>query len=302
MIATAVRTVKEQTGVDLTPCSKWINVGTFVYNRNDSLGDDREYSVVFLPDIWSLLDPTRVNDVNEGMKDISVKNESVSKNDLKQEKEMLSEQQNQPENNEDKKEPLDVSTELASNNDSSSSHVLSFPTICVPSSSEGVPSSADEPTVTVTSEKQRLLDHINELKVTELKSQLDERDVKYKSSAKKAELVSMLTDVLQLEIDSLRMDAQSSDTTAATDSTTENGLTSTTPPADFSPDTDATPSIGICASDPSGNSVPPPSDPDEAGSGEKLASKRRHESTETDDAVPAKKPSQQSCGSFRVMS
>ena len=230
------------------------------------------------------------------MKDISVKNESVSKNDLKQEKEMLSEQQNQPENNEDKKEPLDVSTELASNNDSSSSHVLSFPTICVPSSSEGVPSSADDqPTVTttVTSEKQRLLDHINELKVTELKSQLDERDVKYKSSAKKAELVSMLTDVLQLEIDSLRMDAQSSDTTAATDSTTENGLTSTTPPADSLPDTDATPSIGICASDASGNSVPPPSDPDEAGSGEKLASKRRHESTET-DAVPAKKPSRSS--------
>lgn len=273
MIATAVRTVKDQTGVDLTPCSKWINVGTFVYSRNDSVGDDREYSVVFLPDVWSLLDSSDVPSdvIKEEMKD-AVKNESVSSSDLIACVDALNDQQWQ--GDVAKNEQVDAASELSPNNDSSSSHILSFPTICVPSSSE-VPA---EEKPTGVAEKQQFLEHINELKVTELKSQLDERDLKYKSSAKKAELVSILTDAVKSEIGLIQTGELHTDHPTGT--VEVENVTELEPTSTIVANADA-PTLPEDAFNTS-----------EGGKGEK-SQKRRHESG-NDDSSPVKKASRTS--------
>lgn len=59
LIATAIRVVENQTGLSLAKCKKWSEIATFVYNRDDSvdpISPPLEYSKVFLPDIWSIMD------------------------------------------------------------------------------------------------------------------------------------------------------------------------------------------------------------------------------------------------------
>lgn len=252
-------------------------MGTFVYNRNDSVGDDREYSVVFLPDVWSLLDSSNVpaDVIEEEMKD-AVKIEPVSSSDLVSSVDVSCNQQPQQQGDGVKNEQIDATAELSPNNDSSSSHILSFPTICVPSSSEvpleGKPSDL--------AEKQQLLDHINELKVTELKGQLDEREVKYKSSAKKAELVSMLTDAIKSEIGLLQSDDHHTNVASVK--------------ADVPPEpTAAEPSsTAVAEAGPATVTRDVSSEPNEVQKDEK-SQKRRHES-ESNDSGPVKKASRTS--------
>ena len=57
LIATAIRCVKQQTGIDLSLCKRWKHIISFVYNRDDSLAKDAplEFSYIFLPDVWSIL-------------------------------------------------------------------------------------------------------------------------------------------------------------------------------------------------------------------------------------------------------
>ncbi|XP_054164443.1 cell division cycle and apoptosis regulator protein 1-like isoform X2 [Oppia nitens] len=59
LIATAVRIVEEQTGMNLSKCGKWRVISTFVYNRDssvDPLTTNLELTRVYMPDVWSAFD------------------------------------------------------------------------------------------------------------------------------------------------------------------------------------------------------------------------------------------------------
>jgi hypothetical protein len=55
LINTAIRTVKEQTDVDLSGCTQWSRFAELHYTRSEQEGDVREVSVLFVPDVWSAL-------------------------------------------------------------------------------------------------------------------------------------------------------------------------------------------------------------------------------------------------------
>ncbi|XP_026571076.1 cell cycle and apoptosis regulator protein 2, partial [Pseudonaja textilis] len=54
LILTAIRCVKAQIGLDLSPCMKWYRLAEFRYLREGN-PSYQEQTVVFLPDIWSLM-------------------------------------------------------------------------------------------------------------------------------------------------------------------------------------------------------------------------------------------------------
>uniref|UniRef100_A0A8C5S1N5 Cell cycle and apoptosis regulator 2 n=1 Tax=Laticauda laticaudata TaxID=8630 RepID=A0A8C5S1N5_LATLA len=54
LIHTAIRCVKAQIGLDLSPCMKWYRLAEFRYLREGN-PSYQEQTVVFLPDIWSLM-------------------------------------------------------------------------------------------------------------------------------------------------------------------------------------------------------------------------------------------------------
>ncbi|XP_070808348.1 cell cycle and apoptosis regulator protein 2 [Pituophis catenifer annectens] len=54
LIRTAIRCVKAQIGLDLSPCTKWYRFAEFRYLREGN-PSYQEQTVVFLPDIWSLM-------------------------------------------------------------------------------------------------------------------------------------------------------------------------------------------------------------------------------------------------------
>lgn len=55
LINTAIRTVKEQTDVDLSACTQWARFLELQYSRNEQDGAVREVSVLFVPDVWNAL-------------------------------------------------------------------------------------------------------------------------------------------------------------------------------------------------------------------------------------------------------
>ena len=172
LIKTATRCVREQTGIDLSNCCKWISLGTFVYNRSSCLEESfYEYSTVFLPDIWSLL----------GKTEIKVEKQEEAKDDKQEPEQGLETDQQKPEENV-AEETLDV--EVTPTVDASSLE---------PASQE---QTADP---TVNTESSELLSRIHDFKVTELKTELDKRSVKYGRTAKKAELVNLLKEALESE-------------------------------------------------------------------------------------------------------
>ena len=155
LIKTAIRCVKEQCNIDLSPCNRWVSLGTFFYNRSDMFGEcSYEYSTIFMPDVWSLLDkPVKVPESVEAKSDEPVADESMEETfNVKQENDAS--EQNQAANN-------DVHLEKSQTTES--------------------------------------LDWINDLKVTELKNELEKRNIKMSRNMKKVELVKLLTEVVAKE-------------------------------------------------------------------------------------------------------
>ncbi|CAG2167339.1 unnamed protein product [Oppiella nova] len=59
LIATAIRIVGEQTGMNLSKCGKWRLIATFIYNRDNSVDPMTPYlevNRVYMPDVWSAFD------------------------------------------------------------------------------------------------------------------------------------------------------------------------------------------------------------------------------------------------------
>lgn len=177
LIATAIRCVKEQTGIDLTRCSKWMSVASFLYNKDDALHDrpHTEYSTIFMPDIWSLLDdsllpppppPTAPTVTSSSSEDVKVP----------------------------KEEPTSPSVALENE---------CTPSIDTSQDESKVESEQQVPASTpmdICSEHSLELEKLDELKVVELKSKLDELGVKYARTLKKAELLSLLREQLTEQI------------------------------------------------------------------------------------------------------
>ena len=173
LIATAIRCVKEQTGIDLSRCSKWVSVASFLYNKDDALHDrpHTEYSTIFMPDIWSLLDDTLLPPPPPPPAPVAPTCEDVKV---------------------PKEEP--TSPPAAPEGDSAPSDAAK----CEPKvDSEQVP--APTP-MEISSEQSLELEKLDELKVVELKSKLDELGVKYARTLKKAELLSLLREQLTEQI------------------------------------------------------------------------------------------------------
>jgi len=86
LIATAIRCVKQQTGIDLSSCKRWKHIISFVYNRDDSLAKDAplEFSYIFFPDVWSILGDSlfKVDNLNITSQDDVSTLDSSYKNEL----------------------------------------------------------------------------------------------------------------------------------------------------------------------------------------------------------------------------
>ena len=150
LINTAIRTVKESTGIDLSTCTKWMSLATFVYNRSSSLEENLyEYSTVFMPDVWSLLGKTTPQEVT-----------------------------NSPQ--------IDLTQESPEEEDA----IISQEGVAV----QSIPTSQEE-------HKSYQNDYVDNvlpnLKVAELKAELDKYDIKFGKTAKKADLVLLLKEHLQ---------------------------------------------------------------------------------------------------------
>ncbi|RWS07592.1 hypothetical protein B4U79_16125 [Dinothrombium tinctorium] len=269
LIATAVRCVKQQTGIDLSTCRRWKRIATFVYDRDDSLRVDvpLEYSYIFMPDVWSLLDTSLKNEVvkndeigdenrmviDESVSLLStnktlttekvddcVKNEntgllastegankcetfdvknSVSDNvgnslevdltvdysSFSQPKEVLVDG-NEPSPSDNEKDAAVTSSDRtvisqlpeskpsshSEEADSAFNSSLNVNTACKTSNSEAAPSPSD---------KHQLLVRLNDLKVAELKTELEKRGIKIKSNIKKSDLIAKLREILLQSID-----------------------------------------------------------------------------------------------------
>lgn len=194
LIRAAVRCVKEQANIDLSPCSRWISLATFLYNRNEEFGDDScyEYSTIFLPDVWSLTQEPLVTShlTQQPVTDKSADaTPDTEVNGLQAEKSGGGiSASHAPFLREDE-----------SGNISGSSEDGGVPVV-VDTGLDDIEPQFNELFNTDTDsgdERKELLDRINDLKVADLRTQLDTRGVKVPRNAKKADLVKLLTQELE---------------------------------------------------------------------------------------------------------
>lgn len=179
LIQTAIRCVKQQTGIDLSPCKKWKHMCTFIYNRDDSPFYDNvsfEYSKIFIPDIWSLLERGPL------ASSLSIKNEELnsldsSKNDCTND--------NETSFNSVQVNASNVIDDLSSMNESKLEN------------NEMPVDQANESAETNFEIDPASISQLNELKVTELRSRLEELGHKPAKSLKKVDLIAKLADILR---------------------------------------------------------------------------------------------------------
>lgn len=257
LIATAIRSVKEQTGIDLTPCSRWISLGSFLYNRDDSINErpSIEYSTVFMPDVWTLLDSNcKSEEVKVTKEEEVIKQEEISSHQV------------------------DVNESLASNKSETSIDI-----------SEG--------DVTMQQQQQpepkEELDKLDELKVVELKSKLDSLGIKYSRTLKKAELLSLLKEHLSGQTGKTSETAKDIDATVAStkdvqdESMTQDSSTSNIAPAPtIDQNTDQATATATATT--SITSEPPPPPPPSSSTSSSSVKRKIEQETDTNEP-PSKK-------------
>lgn len=220
LIATCRRVVQEQTGLDLGPCQGWTLVSTFLYNNKSdyfSTKSSVEYSFIYLPHIWSMM----MDDLNDKPSEhesqsndvaastnldadsrtksavasmTGTESKEIAKLEPELENSSNSEVQAQNETNMSTEtnaidtsivetvndQSLIAEVDEVSGNDMTNDHLNTNE-----SANEAIKSDATR-TVPLT------IDNISDLKVVDLKLELDKRDIKYKPNAKKAELALAL--------------------------------------------------------------------------------------------------------------
>lgn len=174
LIATCKRAVLEQTNLDLGSCRSWTLLSTFIYNHKADYFSPKasiEYSFIYLPHIWTILgDSLDQNILNR--ESLQTNEPSTGNNE-----QVSKEAEVEPEihgSTGEQQQPGEISTNELNNSEPSAI-----------SSEPEVPISTAE--------------HAADLKVVDLKAELDKRGVKYKNGAKKAELVLLYQQCLQAD-------------------------------------------------------------------------------------------------------
>lgn len=172
LIATCKRVVLEQTGLDVGRCRSWTLLSTFIYNNKTDYFSSKssiEYSFIYMPQIWTIL--------KDGIEQNILDREKLSSNETPINTREVAEEAEKSEEQESS-----IQTELDANLIKESDN-LNNPTSATTSSETEAPSIN--------------LENVADLKVADLKSELDGRGIKYKNGAKKAELVLLLQQSLQ---------------------------------------------------------------------------------------------------------
>jgi len=177
LIATCRRVVMEQTGLDLSPCRSWVHLSTFMYNNKSDYFSPKasvEYSYIYMPQIWTMA-PMHSTEKESPKSDL-LDNQPSEESQASQETQET---------------PMSKETEHEVKAEN--------PEVAVDSSSEDVKSDqpgAEVPVAVENPEPMEVggltLQNLSDLKVVDLKLELDRRFIKYKPNAKKAELVALL--------------------------------------------------------------------------------------------------------------
>lgn len=181
LVSTCKRVVLEQTGLDLGECQSWTLVSTFIYNNKSDYFSTKasiEYSFVYMPQIWTMykdifdqtiLEPPNKEDCNpkENMNTQSVSHD----NELNSETEV-------------KETKLEIEKAVLENESEKKVEIEETIGVKQPEVEEEKP--VPQPAQALDP------DCLSELKVADLKVELDKRNIKYKGLPKKAELVAML--------------------------------------------------------------------------------------------------------------
>ncbi|KPM09043.1 hypothetical protein QR98_0075730 [Sarcoptes scabiei] len=166
LVATAIRVVWENTGLNLKSCRRWTVLSTFIYNRDNCLVPNQsiyEITKIYLPEIWSALNEIYSPLVENCENDISkIQNETI--------KESESEQK-----------------DIQSSNQRSDDQAITIEKKENESFQNNIPMSEDRRKNLLS-----ILESINNMKVTELKNELEKLGVKYESRWKKEQLFQKL--------------------------------------------------------------------------------------------------------------
>lgn len=166
LISTCKRVVQEQTGLDLSECRSWTLLATFIYNNKSEYFSSKasvEYSFIYIPQIWTML---------KDHFDKNILNKATT---------------NQP-------EPINTQ-----NNELPEAPKMEVEESEVVQSDITAPVEQGNLNDTISSSQNEVvsIENLSELKVSDLKAELDMRNVKYKAGAKKAELVALLYECLK---------------------------------------------------------------------------------------------------------
>lgn len=205
LIQTAIRCVKQQAGIDLSSCKKWKHMCTFLYNRDDSPFYENvsfEYSNIFIPDIWSLLESTPC---------IKNENKINLSTSVKPSSDLNSSDSSKIETNGDSFNSLQVNpsnsiNDLSSINDSK---LMETSSTDVQESSVNNESLLTDD-LTKEDDSSIEISKLQELKVTELRARLEELGHKVPKNLKKADLVEKLIVIMKSQSEVIATDDVSS--------------------------------------------------------------------------------------------
>lgn len=200
LIATCKRIVQDQTGLDLGPCKSWSLLSTFIYNNRSDYFSPKasvEYSYIYMPQIWTMaeeymskLERERISheaasetkvELDESVRPLD-DGEQQQPQEQKPQEQQPQEQQPQPpvETEESKVKPVAETGETPMEQQPQEELTDNKP---AQSSQDSLPSLT--------------LETIGDLRVADLKMELDLRQVAYKPNAKKAELLALLREFIE---------------------------------------------------------------------------------------------------------
>ncbi|OTF70684.1 hypothetical protein BLA29_010723, partial [Euroglyphus maynei] len=171
LINTAIRIVWEQTGLNLSSCKQWRVFSTFIYNRDNSVdatNSGYEVTKIYFPDIWSSFE-----NIYQPLK--NSEEDSITNTDIDLKSTM----------NESSSSVMEKSTEETETKIDTSTKLSSTDRVCI----KDVPDEMKKEYI------ENLLQTMANLKVAELKNELEKFYVRFESRWKKEQLFQRLQQV-----------------------------------------------------------------------------------------------------------
>lgn len=193
LIATCIRCVRDQTGLDLSRCTEWTHLCTFIYNqKNDYFSDSAsiEYSYIFMPDVWSLLTTEFQTEFGSMKTVLDTKPEGLVTDKVNEDSSIICDGQTVATAGKDDSTLLKEEAP----NQAEDSHVSTDE-----SKIDTSDASLNQLPITSDEKSQFDPDRLAELKVSDLKAELERRNIKFKHGIKKAELIAKLKESIDSE-------------------------------------------------------------------------------------------------------